>query len=488
MNGLPEIAAVSPWLAQGLIQNLHALALVVSGLLITVSAVQNLTYTLQLFLAGYGLARRPLVESVDTLWWYYSDVILPVSLLIPAYNEQSCIVESVSSLLRLRYPLFEVIVINDGSRDATLDRLIEALHLELSERIYENALPHAPVRGIYTSPAHPNLIVLDKENGGKADALNAGINVARRPLIASLDADSMLEPDSLLRVVQPFISHPERMIAVGGTVRVINGCTVREGRIVDVGLPRSLLAQLQIIEYLRAFLMGRLGWSELKALPLVAGAFAVMRRAAVIEAGGYDRDTVGEDFELIMRLHRLMRDKGEDYEIRFVPEPVCWTEVPSDMCSLARQRIRWQRGALETFCRHADMLFRRRYGRIGALSLGHCLIVDVVGPVAEVVGYVLIPLFWVTGLLDLDFTLAFLALIFVYGIFISVGSLVLEELELKRFEKTHHLLFLAFVAIFENFGYRQMNNLFRIIGCWQFLRGKKGSWGEMRRAGFTSAR
>jgi cellulose synthase/poly-beta-1,6-N-acetylglucosamine synthase-like glycosyltransferase len=309
VNGLPEIAAVSAWLPQDLIQNLHALALVVSGMLITVCAVQNLTYTLQLFLAGYGLARRSLVESEDTLWWYYSDVILPVSLLVPAYNEQSCIVESVTSLLRLRYPLFEVIVINDGSTDGTLDRLVEALGLELGERIYEDALPHAPVRGIYTSPAHPNLVVLDKENGGKADALNAGINVARRPLIASLDADSMLEPDSLLRVVQPFISRPEHMIAVGGTVRVINGCTVREGRIVDVGLPRSLLAQLQIIEYLRAFLMGRLGWSELNALPLVAGAFAVMRRAAVIEAGGYERGTVGEDFELIMRLHRLMRDK-----------------------------------------------------------------------------------------------------------------------------------------------------------------------------------
>lgn len=280
------------------------------------------------------------------------------------------------------------------------------------------------------------------------------------------------------------MSKPERVVAAGGTVRVVNGCSVEKGRVAGVGLPRSLLARFQVIEYLRAFLMGRLGWSTLKTLPLIAGAFGVFRRNAAIAVGGYDTGTVGEDYELIIRMHRHMLDAGADYEICFVPEPVCWTQVPTDLGSLARQRIRWQRGALETFFKHLSMLFKPRYGRVGVLSLGHSLIVDVLGPPAEVAGYLLVVPFWVAGALDSQYALAFLSLVFVYGVFVSLGALVLEELELKRFPRLRHLLILSAVAVFENFGYRQLNNVFRVLGWAQFLRRRKGDWGRVRREAF----
>lgn len=471
-------AALWPWLKDVAIW--IALLVIVTGLL------QNFLSLVQLGLAYRTLRRRLVEPRASTLYGRVAEVAMPITLLAPAFNEEATIAESIRSLLSLHYPNFEVIVVNDGSKDATLQVLIEAFGLRPVARAFESAVPHKPVRGVYGSRDYPRLLVVDKENGGKADALNAGISVCRTPLFCAIDADSILESDALLRVVQPFIDDPQRTIAAGGTIRIANGCKVRAGRVVEVGLPSRLLPLLQVMEYLRAFLMARLAWSEVNALILISGAFGIFRRAEAVEVGGYTLGTVGEDLEIIVKLHRLMREQGRDYRIQFIPEPVCWTEAPETLAVLGRQRSRWQRGALETFAKHKDMLFARRYGRIGFLGMGNVLLVDVLGPLIEVIGYLLVPVFWALGLLSLDYFLAFVAVTFTFGITVSTGALILEELELRRVSGPGGLVALLAAAVVENFGYRQLNNLWRIRGWWQWLR-KSEAWGTMTRRGFATA-
>ena len=268
-------------------------------------------------------------------------------------------------------------------------------------------------------------------------------------------------------------------------MRIANGCRIQGGRIVEVGLSRNPLALFQTVEYLRAFLMARLAWSRIGVLTIVSGAFGVFRRTTVIEAGGYARNTVGEDMELIVRLHRHCRDRKQSYRIAYVPEPVCWTEAPQTLAVLGRQRARWQRGALETFATHKAMLFNPRYGRVGLLGFGSILLIDVLGPIAELIGYVIVPLFWMLGALSPAFLLAFLAVTFAFGVAVSVGALALEEAELRRVPRVRDLVVLTFAAVAENFGYRQMNTIWRVCGVWQWLSGAK-MWGDMQRVGFRS--
>ena len=471
----------------GDLQAFHAaiqpVAVVVATIVIVVGVLQNLLYLVQFAIAFVALRSRPPVPDRHEVWLQFNDSTVPISLLVPAFNEQETVVENVHSLLALSYPHFEIIVINDGSVDRTLTELIEAFALRPAGRAFEQAVPHQPIREIYRSTRYPQLIAIDKENGGKADALNAGINLARMPLVCAMDADSLLENDSLLRAVQPFAEDPVQVLAVGGTIRVANGCTVKAGQVVEVGLPREPLALFQIVEYLRAFLMARLAWSHLDALMLISGAFGIFKRSAVLAVGGYSHGTVGEDIELIVKIHRLIHERGIKGEIRFIADPVCWTEVPVTLRQLGRQRRRWQRGALETFFKHIRMLGNPRYGAAGLVGYPYLFLSDVLGPPLEVAGYVLIPLLWAVGVLSIDYLLAFLALTFVFGVFVSVGALILGELQLYRYPRPADLALLALIAVVENFGYRQINNLWRIAGYWQFLRGAKG-WGMMERRGF----
>lgn len=470
---LPDFAW--PWLADA--------ALVLGIVIFGNGLVQNLVYAFQLVLAYRALHRRGIPPDTLTAWWRLNEQTIPISLLVPAFGEEATIVESVRSMLALHYPEFEVIVINDGSRDRTLDVLIEAYELEPVSRAFQASVPHQPITAIYGSERHPRLTVVDKANGGKADALNAGINLARTPLFCVVDADSLLEADALLRAVQPFLLEPDEVVAVGGTIRLANGCQIRRGRVVSIGLPRNPLALFQIVEYLRAFLMARLAWSEIDALMLISGAFGIFRRNVAIAVGGFSLGTVGEDMEIIVKIHRHLRERRMPYGIRFVPDPVCWTEAPETLSMLKRQRTRWQRGALETFFKHRRMLGNPRYGMAGMVGYVNFFSADVLGPVLDVVGYVLMPLFWWLGVLSWSFFLAYLSMTFVFGVFISVFSLALEEMELRRFTRPVDLVILTAIAVLENFGYRQINNLWRIQGWWQFLRGKR-EWGRMQRKGF----
>ena len=305
-----------------------------------------------------------------------SEMTWPISMIVPAYNEARSIVETVRSLLAVNYGQFEVVVVNDGSSDGTLERLISTFELKRTDRIYHRRLPTGPVRGIYASLDYPNLILVDKEWGGKAEALNTGINVSRYPLFCSVDADSIIEENALLRVVKPFMEHPEEMVAAGGIVRIVNGCEVRDGRVVRIGLPRESLPVFQVVEYLRAFLGGRIGWSSLRSLLIISGAFGLYRKSEVIAAGGYDGWSETEDLELVLKLHEHMRATGRRYRIVFVPDPVCWTEVPSTFRVLARQRNRWHRGLLQSLWRHKHMIFNPGHGAIGLLGLPYFLLFE----------------------------------------------------------------------------------------------------------------
>ncbi|MCT8266259.1 MULTISPECIES: glycosyltransferase family 2 protein [Afifella] len=458
---------------------------VIAWFVIASGLAQSAVYLFQLVVAGATFYQRPPVARSSLLWHRYSDVAPPIALIVPAYNEQLNIVSTVYSLLSIEYPSYEVIVVNDGSKDETLSRLRETFDMREFERPHDDALPHAPIRNIYSSRNSDRLFVIDKENGGKADAQNAGINLCRAPLFCVVDGDSIVEPDALMRVAQPFIDDPNRTIGVGGTIRIANNSLVDAGRITDVRLPKRLLPLFQVVEYIRAFLMARVAWSRINTLMLVSGAFGVFRRREVIDVGGYTPGSMGEDLDLVIKLHRSMIEKKRKYRITFVPEPVCWTEAPETLSVLGRQRARWQRGALECFFRYRHMAFNPRYGRIGFLGFGQMFIVDVLGPVVEVLGYILMPTFYFLGGLSLEYLLAYTALVFVFGVFISVGSLVLEEIELKRFPTPRSLFILAMAAIIENFGYRQINNYWRLKGLWQYLR-SDNSWGEMTRIGFQS--
>ncbi|MGC8904097.1 glycosyltransferase family 2 protein [Thermus sp.] len=409
------------------------------------------------------------------------EAYLPVSILVPTYNEEKTIADSVRSFLALQYPQFEVIVVADGPKDRTLEVLKEAFRLVQVEWVFRRALPTKPVRGVYRSLTHPNLLVVDKENGGKADALNAGLNLARYPLFCAVDADSLLDPEALLRASRLFLED-ERVLAVGGTIRPLNGARVREGIVEELRLPSGFLERMQILEYARAFFMGRAGWSAMDALLIISGAFGLFRRAEVLRVGGYRTDTVGEDMELVVRLHRRAREEGRDYRILYTPDPICYTEVPSDWTTLRRQRNRWHRGLWEVLLAHWPMLFNPRYGRLGLLAMPYFLLFEALGPVVEVLGYLLLPVFYLLGMLNLDFALLFLLLALGYGVLLSQLAVGMETLLLRRYPRLWDRVVLLFLGVLEVLGYRQVLALERFLATFQVWR-KRGQWGEMRRKG-----
>ena len=446
--------------------------------------LRNAVSVVQLLVAAWSFARRikPAPRSID-LWSRYEDLTPPVSVIAPAFNEELSIVDSVRALLALQYPQHEVIVVNDGSKDATLARMIEAFAMEPSDRQQIVALQHTRVLGVYQSTTNRNLLLVDKENGRKADAANAGIGFAQMPLVCVIDADSIIEPDGLLRSTEPFMADDGGLIAVGGAIRIVNGSVIEAGHISAIGLSDKWLPRFQVVEYLRAFLTARVANAELSMLMLISGAFGIFKRSVVVEVGGYRHDTVGEDLELVMRLHRHMREQKRAYRIAFVPEVVCWTEAPETLEGLRNQRSRWQQGALETLVRHRKMLCNPRYGRIGMVAMPLFVIEDLIGPPMELVGYLLIPLCYALGILSLDVTLAFLGLTFVFGTGISIGTLILEEKQLRRTPNAADLTRIALTAVVENFGYRQINLWYRLRGIWRFLK-KDSSWAAVPRTGF----
>jgi cellulose synthase/poly-beta-1,6-N-acetylglucosamine synthase-like glycosyltransferase len=452
----------------------------------------SLVYFVLMVLGYFALQRyhgRLLLTEREAL--FRSPLIPRISVLVPACNETATIVHSVKSMLTLRYPSHEVVVVNDGSTDGTLERLIEEFHLYRSARVPTGSLATRPVRAIYESRDPIPLVVVDKENGGKSDALNAGLNISRAPLVAAVDADSILEPDSLLHVMKPFLEDrdPDRTLATGGIVRVANGCLVEHGRVVRVEAPASLLAGFQAIEYMRAFLGGRIAYSFLNSLLVISGAFGVFRRDVVIEAGGFDTGTVGEDMEMVVRLHRVWRSKaaadggGGRYRIVFVPEPVSWTEVPESLGALNRQRNRWQRGLTESLWAHRRMAFNPTFGVVGMFGFPYFILFEMLGPTIELLGYLVAVPGVTLGFLSLELSLLFFLVSIGFGTLLSISALLLEELTVRRYPSPRDVLRLFGAAVVENFGLRQILTVWRTKALIDAFRGKK-DWGKQERIGF----
>lgn len=418
---------------------------------------------------------------------YSSPFTPPVTLLVPAYNEQAGIVETVRSLLALTYPQLEVIVINDGSKDETLARLEQAFNLVRTQCVTALRLQTRPVRGFYVSVTEQRLLVLDKENGGKSDSLNAGLNFASSPYICAVDSDVVLESDALLRVALPILLDPDRVAAVGGIVRVVNGSRVARGRVEEVRLPGSTVEAIQVVEYLRGFLFGREGWSALNGLLIISGAFGCFSRQLLLEIGGYRGDTLTEDMELVVRLHRYMYRKArQTYRIMFIPDPVCWTEVPADLRTLARQRKRWQKGLLQVLWAHRSMILNPRYGFIGLVAIPYQVVVELLGPLVEMLGWISIIVSAFLGILTLSTFVYFLVLAYLIGTLISIGAVLLEEINYRRYQKISELARLLLLCVLEFFPYRQFLVFWRVVGMLELLWGKR-TWGEHQRRGFAPA-
>ncbi len=439
----------------------------------------NAGYTLLNLRSLTSIRRYLEARALDTLPHIYSGFEPPVSVLVPARNEEATIAAFVRSLLQFEYPEFEVVVVNDGSTDGTLAALTREFALAPFPEAYWKRLPIQPLHGIYRSALHPNLRVLDKVNGGKADALNAGINAARYPLYCALDANSILQPDSLKRLVQPFLQDPAT-VACGAAARIANGCTVDDGFLAEVGLPGHPLALIQLVEYLRAFLFGRLGWSPMNAVLIHSGAFGVFRKETVVEAGGYRCDTVDEDLELVVRLHRLNRLAGRPYRIALVPDPILWTEVPESLAVLARQRARWQRGLSESLFLNIRLLFHPRGGAAGWVAFPFTALFEWLGPLLEVAAYVLMTAAWLFGLVSVQAFVAFMLVAIGMGIMVSVSTLLLEELSFHIYRKPGQLAWLLGAVIMENCGYRQLVALWRLAGLLRWMAGS-----ATRRGGIT---
>ncbi len=424
--------------------------------------------------------RRLTYQGLDEL--RESAVTPPATILVPAWNEQAVIVESVRSIMRTDYPALEVIVIDDGSTDDSMERLIAAFRLVKMDLIYRPRLATRAVKGFYMNPRIPNLLVISKENGGKPDALNVGINMCRTPYFCTLDADCILERDALLRLMRPILRSPENTVASGGIVRILNGCEVKDGKVVSVGLPKTAVERFQVVEYLRSFLFGRTGWDLLGGTLIVSGAFAVFHRETVLETGGFLHDTVTEDMDLIVQIHRWAAHHKRKIKMVFTSDPVCWTECPAKIKMLGRQRRRWQMGLCQTLWKSSEMLFNGKYGVIGMVSFPFHLYVEALGSVVEFLGYFMVPLALLFGMVPVPLAVLFVLLSLVYGSFLSVGSVLLEELTYRRYPGFRDLLILLIYAVLENVGYRQVVLLYRVQGVLRFITGFR-SWEKVTHVG-----
>ena len=415
-----------------------------------------------------------------------------ITVIVPAYREEATIVESVNSLRNLRYPNYDLIVVNDGSPDNTLDVLFAEFNLEKIDMVLPQKLKTMPIVGVYANKSLPRLLVIDKINGGKADALNAGINLSDKEYFCGIDADSLLESDSLGKLASLTLDSTTEALALGGNILPINGCTVERGMLAQIGLPSSNLARLQTIEYVRAFMAGRLGWASINSLLIISGAFGLFRKDRVIQFGGYltrserfHLDTVGEDMELVVRLERSMLETEKPFAIFHSYSSNCWTEVPESLRVLYRQRDRWQRGLIDVIYFHRAMFLSPTYKGIGLLALPYFVLFELLGPLIETQGYIMVALAAWLGILNPEIALLLFAASVLYGIVVSIVSLAIA-VEDNRYFSAKELLLLTLYAIAENFGIRQFLSFWRVTGFFSSLGSAQG-WGIMPRKGIGTA-
>lgn len=458
---------------------------VVTGIILVYFFLINLLYLLFVILSLFGISQyRNTSTYVNFKDIFQMPLVKPISIIAPAYNEEMGIIENVKSLLALEYPFYEIIVVNDGSTDHTLDKLIKTFDLKKSKRVFRKTIETKSVKGIYISPSNPKLVVVDKVNGRKADAMNAGLNVSRYPLFCGIDSDSILEKDALLKMARPFLEDPEQTVGAGGIVRLFNGCKVKSGQVVEVGLPRNALARFQILEYLRAFLGGRIGLSMLKSILIISGAFGLFRKDIALQCGGYRTGTIGEDMDLVVRIRKHLHEKKIPFVFRFIPDPICWTEAPETLRGLAKQRNRWHRGLIESLLHSKKMMCNPRYGITGLFAMPFYMIFEMLAPLIEVFGYVIFTAYVLFGQFDQPFVVLFFLLAVVFGILISLLSILLEEFSSRRYPRLMDIITIVAFGLLENIVYRQYLALIRAMAFLDVAKGKK-EWGEMKKKGFS---
>lgn len=409
-----------------------------------------------------------------------------ISIIAPAYNEQNTIVENIRSLVSLYYNDFEVIIVNDGSKDDSMQLMIDSFDLIKVEYAIDYKINCKEILGVYKSKnkAYNKLLVVDKKNGGKADALNAGINISMKDIIACIDVDCILESEALLKMVKPFLEEKTKVIATGGVIRIANNCEIEHGRITKIQLPDNWLARMQVLEYFRAFLVGRMAWSRLNGLLLVSGALGLFDRKIVIACGGYNHETVGEDMELVVRMRKHMAERDEKYKVVYVPDPLCWTEAPSDTTVLGRQRNRWMRGTIETMITHQNLFFNPKYKLLGVLSYPYWFFFEWMAPIIESLGIIFAIFLGLMGYISFPFFFTMLLLVFMFSYTYSSFSILYEEISYHQYKNKRDILRLFLSAIIEPFVYHELNLWWSLKGNFDFLTGKK-SWGEMTRKGFA---
>jgi cellulose synthase/poly-beta-1,6-N-acetylglucosamine synthase-like glycosyltransferase len=458
------------------------------------------------FLLGYGLFAMYYVITVNSIYLFIllcsfkniftivkrsmysryqslagSEFVPPVSILVPAYNEELTIIENVRSLLALNYPKYEVIVINDGSKDRTLQVLIDEFKLQYTPSAsLKNLVQSSPIKGVYHNQDYPHLYVIDKTNGGKADSLNAGINLANYPLISSIDADSLLEKDALIRIARVYMENPEETVAIGGNVRIANGCRIEDGIVKEVRLPDKILPLFQTIEYIKAFLGGRIGWSAINGLIIVSGAFGVFRKDYVVKVGGYREGFPGEDMNIIIKLHKYMLEHKLPYRIAFCPEAVCWTQAPDTLRILGSQRKRWGRGNIKNMVDYRHMLFQPKYKVMGLLTMPYNVFFETLNPYFKATGLLAIIGYSLLDMTNAKILLVFAAINVLFGFLLTIGSLLLEEIAFRRYPKTKDVCKMLAYSLLMFCGYYQLGGIWRFLGHIDYLR-NNNTWGVMTR-------
>ncbi|WP_241279479.1 sulfatase-like hydrolase/transferase [Chryseobacterium cucumeris] len=411
------------------------------------------------------------------------------SVIAPAYNEGMTIVENVRSLLSLYYHNLEIIIVNDGSKDDSIQKLIEAYELESVAYYIQGKIETNAVRGVYKSknPAFKKLIVVDKENGGKADALNVGVNISSGEYLVCIDVDCILEQDSILKLAKPMLEQTDKkFIACGGVIRLANNCVIENGKVVSVNMPKSLLGRTQALEYIRAFVLGRMAWSRASGLILISGAFGVFDRKIVLACGGYDKNTVGEDMELVVRMRKYMEEKNEPYEVLTIPDPLCWTEVPESKDILRKQRNRWMRGTMETLWKHRKMMFNPKYKKLGMISLPYWFFFEFLGPLIEFSGYIIFIIFLLLGIINWPFFIVLFALVISMGFLYSIYAILVDLVSHQVYTKRKDFFRLIFTAFSEPFYFHPIVVKAGVNGFIDYFKNSHG-WGEMTRQGFNQS-
>ena len=447
------------------------------------------SYIIMSVLSGLELIRYKKKNSFVDYSAIISSPLAPsLTILAPSYNEGNTIIENIRSLLSLHYGDFEVVIINDGSKDDTMEKIIRHYHLVKVDYFVNYTIPTKPVRSVYksTNKAYNRLTVIDKENGGKADSLNAGINISNKNYVVCIDVDCILEEDALLKLVKPFLEkHKERVIATGGVIRAVNSCEVKDGKIVKVNLPSNLIARFQALEYNRTFLMGRVAWSRINGLLLISGACGVFDREIVIKAGGYDSKTVGEDMELIVRMRRYMYENDLKCRVVYIPDPLCWTEVPETLKILSRQRNRWTRGTIETLIKHKSLFLNPKYGNLGMLGIPYWFFFEWMAPYVEAIGIVYVILIIAIGTPNWPFFIILMGFTYFFAIVFSAWSILFEEFSFPRYRRNRDIVKLILISLIEPIVYHPFNVWFALKGNYHYFTGVR-SWGKMERKGFAN--